>query len=196
MLVAAIAEVLANSDRDEDDEKTARAILERLAQPDVRNGIQEAIHAAEMSARAAHAERDDLYADPRDSRVAAEIATTAVVHLLGESAAEGPDVDLETAQRIASAVTYRDWRFVAVPVTGRGIGIRVEATIADTHHPERTFTTTRFAEVTSTVEEACFRAALQVEHHEAQERFRVDGKAVFDSHAAGNTPAPTNLRQP
>lgn len=75
-----------------------------------------------------------------------------------------------------------------------GVGIEVEAANTDTHHPERTFTTTRLAEVTSTVEEACFRAALLVEYHEAQERFRVGNTAQFDPHSADNMSAPTNLR--
>lgn len=192
-LVSAIAEALSRSPQG-DLKALARSVLERLAQADVIADIHEAIHAAELSARAAHAERDDLFADPRNSRVAAEVATAAVARLFDKSLGASAASDLAAAQSIASEARYRDWRFEAVPVAGGGIGVNVVATQVDTYHPDRTFTTTRFAEVTSTVEEACFRAALLVEYHEAQERFRVKGKAVFDSHAAENMAPPTNLR--
>lgn len=194
-LVSAVAAVLEHED---DSTARASAALVRLTDPDVRNDFHEAIHAAVLSARAAYVARDDVYENPSNSRVAAEIATSAVMQRLMAAVAERKTplaVNIDEAQRIASTAEYRDWRFRAVPMADGGVGIEVEATNADTYHPDRTFTTTRVAEVTSTVEDACFRAALLVEYHEAQERFRVGGKRVFDSHSADNVPPPTNVRE-
>lgn len=148
-----------------------------------------------VSARAAYVARDDLYEDPSNSAVAAQIAVTAILGLLNRGASEPPTaVDLDRAQRIAGSITYRDWRFRSVPMADGGVGIEVAATNPDTRDPQRTFATMRLAEVASSVEEACFRAALLVEHQEAQERFRVAGMAVFDPHSADNVAPPTNLR--
>ena len=194
-LVAAIVEAVQESPQD-DTAAMVKAVLSALTKPALRNDLHEAIHAALLSARAAYLAREDLYDNPSNSRVAAEIATAAIANLLTGSIAAHPTVTLDEAQRIAAMASYRDWRFRAVPMAGGGVGIEVEATNPDSHHPDRTFTTTRVAEVTSTTEEACFRAALLVEYHEAQERFRVDGRAVFDSHSADNVPAPSNFRAP
>ncbi|HEX7165658.1 MAG TPA: hypothetical protein VF230_01630 [Acidimicrobiales bacterium] len=193
-VVAALAHAIRNAPA-RSDRAIAEAVLARLAAPDVRNEIHEAVHDAFVSARAAYVARDDLYENPSNSRVAAEIASAAMVgRLTGHLGAPRAVTDLDLAEAVATTVHYKGWRFRAVPLADGGIGVEVEATAPDTHRPERPFTTTRVVGVTSTVEEACFRAAMLVELHEAQERFRVGGKAVFDPHSTATMAAPTNVR--
>ena len=195
-LIAALAktvrEVAGGGDR-----AVAEAVLGRLAAADVRNELHEAAHAAFVSARAAYVARDDLYENPSNSRVAAEIASAAIVDRIIEGAASitpPARLDVPTAAAVAATADYKSWSFRAVPLADGGVGIEVEATEPDTHRPERSFTTTRVAKVTSTVEDACFRAVMLVELHEAQERFRVGGRAVFDPHGSAAVVAPGNAR--
>lgn len=170
------------------------AVLEALTSVDANQSFTDAIHGHVKSAWAASTLRDDLYESLEDSGVLARVAANAVLGVLGggeEGVERVPDAVL--GKRVA-AMSYKGWEFRYVRLPDDTRAVRVVATLEDVHRPGRLFRTSRIEPVRTTVEAAAFRAVMQVEEHEARERFAVDGVRVLDPHGPDELPEPTNYR--
>jgi hypothetical protein len=173
---AAVDAAIANAAPSLDHEQrrvVLEAVLEALASVDANQSFTDAIHAQVKSAAAASALRDDLYESVEDSGVMARVAANAVLGVLadgGEGAEEGSDAVV--GRRVAT-MSYKGWEFRYVRLPDETRAVRVVATLDDVHRPGRRFRTSRVEPVRSTVEAAAFRAVMQVEEHEARERFEI-----------------------
>ena len=155
------------------------------------------IEAAISSAWAAWNERPDLYEDPGNSRVLAELATQATLKWFERRGARS-EAPMPAPQVLAAKVaglSYKDWTFSLVQLPGGQPAVRVAATLDNTFHPNAPFRTTQIAAIDGDdVVGAARRAVVQIEEHEVDERLRYNGTAVLDPHAADRVPAPTNER--
>lgn len=158
------------------------AVVGLLASGEVAELLVQAAADVQSLAWSAWSLRDDLYDDPRTPETAARLVLSAVADAAG---APPPPCAITRAEAAAAAATvaYRGWRFSIVE-DPLGLHVRVEATFEDTRKPGRTFAVSRAAPIHGRdVAAAALVAALQVERHEAMERFLVDGRRSFDPHS-------------
>jgi len=126
--------------------------------------------------------RDDLYDDPTIPDLSARIVLAVLAETAGR-ALPACAVTRAAAEAAVAAISYRHWKFVIEdgPI---GLRVRVIATVGDSRAGVGTFTLSRSADVHGRdVAAAALAAVLQVERHEAMERFLVDGERVFDPHS-------------
>jgi hypothetical protein len=194
-IVEVIAETLGRHHGD-DGREIAAAVIARLTAPDVANLLVEAINTAVLSASLAYAAREDLYESPSNGRVLAEVTTNAVLDCLRRGLdLPGDSLSDAAAAKVVSGLSYKDWTFQLVKLPDGRLGVRVEATVGDTRQ-EGVVRTTRCAAVMTSIEGAAFRAIMEVEEHEARERFLSESHRIFDPHGASGVVEATNRRRP
>jgi hypothetical protein len=187
-------------------------VAEQLNTPQFLVGLTEAVHAALRAAQygwaatqedgPGEAERPYRYENPADSRVAAQVAASAMVeHLRGQCFARAAAVPPELVGKVLFRVRYKPgWRFEPAVLPDGTAAVRVVADLEDQRHPGEPFWTSRVAPLAATGKEpltgvvldAALRAVLAIEEHEARERLRLepDGCRPLDPH---ELPLPTNI---
>lgn len=84
---------------------------------------------------------------------------------------------------ILAHVSYRDWIFDVVRIGGAAIALRVSFTDSETGEEwtgRKWYLSPHMTD--SEVIQTALLAVLQAEEHEARERFRVDGQAIYGPH--------------
>lgn len=183
-----------------------------LGSPRLLVELAEAAHAA---LRAAHqgweakledgpgeAESPITYENPSESRVAAQVAATAVVeHLKAVEFARPAILPVELVAKVLSGLRYKPgWSFEPAILPDGTVAVRVVADLEDHLHPGRKFRTSRAAPLQvnragqspgEVVTDAALRAVLSSEGHEIREQLVLDGgrSQPLDPHAL---PGPTN----
>ena len=173
--------------------------------------LTEAVHAALRAAQQGwlatqedgpgEAESPVRYEDPSQSRVAAQVAATAVVeHLTAVEFARPAALLLDQVAKVLGGLRYKPgWRFEPALLPDGTVAVKVIADLSDHVHPGRTFRTSRSAPLRVTADQspgevvvdAALRAVLSIEEHEIREQLTLDGRRAqpLDPHTL---PAPTN----
>lgn len=180
----------------------ATAIVEHAAGSPFMAGLTEAIHAAFVSARAAHEVSDGSLEDPADSGIVAQIAATAALeYVTGERLfLRQTEVPAQKVAAIVSRLAYKDWSFSAVKLPDGTVGVRVVAPLEDRGGTGRLFRRSRVttaaggAALETRVAEAAFRGIMAIEEHEAREELRLGEKRPLNPHVQ-TPPLPTNRRR-
>jgi hypothetical protein len=190
----AIAEVLAGHGVDDAD-GIAVEVLERLTASDIAADLSDQFDQAIMAASDAYTERPDLFDNPFGTRVAGEVAVTALIaRVRGEFA--GTEIEPGHAAAILGRVTYKGWSVRLVKLSPDSLGVSVIADVENVHDPARTFRTSRTVPIRGNhVEEAVLTAILELEGHEIREQLAGDGLSRLNPHWGANSVAPTNLRR-
>ena len=176
------------------DRSQAEDVLSRLFEADVLNHVLVAVRAALRSADAAWSERPDLYDNPAQPDVGADVAIAAVARALSPLTGDRQPPPQHLAAQVAR-LRYKEWSFRLVLLPGVGPAVEVQARLDNTFHAGAPFSTGRRAAIIDgDVVGAAYRAVLLVEAHEAAERLSLDDRVVLDPHAASAVPAPDNLR--
>ena len=141
------------------------------------------------------------YEDPSQSRVAAQVAATAVVeHLKAVEFARPATLPVDQVATVLAGLRYKPgWTFEPAVLPDGTVAVRVVADLEDHVHPGRSFRTSRSAPLRVTgnqspgevVADAALRAVLSIEEHEIRERLILDGRRAqpLDPHTL---PDPTN----
>ena len=161
-----------------------------LASPEVQAALVVGTH-ERLTVTADHATQ---LGDPEDnpwssSRTLAELAVWALTEMV-DQARHQPPVDEAAATRAIADLTYKDWELSLVKLTTGQLAVRVVAHNPDVGDPTRTFTSSRTVIIRRSVEEAAFRGVMEIEEHEAAERFRRRGRRVMSIHDGANAPRP------
>lgn len=147
------------------------------------------------------AESPTTYEDPSESRVAAQVAATAIVeHLNAVEFARPARLAPELVAKVLTGLRYKPgWSFEPAVLPDGTVAVRTIAALSDHLHPGRTFRTSRSAPLRvsgsqtpgEVVVDAALRAVLSIEEHEIREQLTLDGKRSqpLDPHTL---PAPTN----
>ena len=200
------------TDEDRTDEVVEDLLLpDDLGSPRLLVELAEAVHAALRAAQQGwvavaedgpgEAESPITYENPADSRVAAQVAATAVVeHLKAVEFARPAALAPQLVAKVLARLRYKPgWTFEPAVLPDGTVAVRAVADLEDHVHPGRTFRTSRAAPLRvaegqtpgDVVVEAALRAVLSIEEHEIREQLVLDGKRTLpvDPHAL---PAPTN----
>lgn len=141
------------------------------------------------------------YENPSESRVAAQVAATAMVeHLKAVEFARPARLPVELVGKVLAGLRYKPgWRFEPAVLPDGTVAVRVVADLEDHVHPGRTFRTSRSAPLRVTggeppaeaVVDAALRAVLSIEEHEIREQLILDASRSqpLDPHTL---PSPTN----
>ena len=173
--------------------------------------LAEAVHAALRAAQQGWAAKVEdgpgeagspvTYEDPSDSRVAAQVAATAVVERLrAVHFARPAGLPVELVAKVLTGLRYKaGWSFEPAVLPDGTVAVRAVADLEDHLHPGRTFRTSRAAPLRvadgqtpgDVVVEAALRAVLSIEEHEKREQLVLDThrSQPLDPHALPN---PTN----
>lgn len=177
--------------RPEEAHRLTEAVLGRITAPDVIDSLYSDISEAIGWAFQAWTIDDETYPKPSHKtlgRVSANAVSAAFTADSDLSNHAGDDLTREQVQSCLDTIDYKGWNFIAQPMPDGQIGIAVRATVQDAHYPDKEFTTTRAVPIRGSILESAFDAVLVVERHEARERFKADGKLVFDPHAEDFNP--------
>lgn len=191
-----VVEALAEARRSNlTEHQIADLVLDQLVSVELLNGFGERTHNLFCAAAAAYDLRDDLYDNPHTSSNIAEIAVAALTDAVLEQGLRFAGSDREAAA-VVSGLRYKDWRFELVKLAEGQLAVRVRARVPDTRGGSE-FVIGRTAAVITTVEDAAFRAVMQIEDHEARERFYAGSDKPFDPHDPKLfAPSEATLRRP
>jgi hypothetical protein len=189
----------------------ALSLPEDLGSPRLLVELAEAVHAALRAAQQGwvakledgpgEADSPVTYEDPSDSRVAAQVAATAVVeHLRAVEFARPAKLPPDLVAKVLGGLRYKPgWTFEPAVLPDGTVAVRVVADLEDRLHPGRTFRTSRAAPLRiaggqppgEVVADAALRAVLSIEEHEIREQLLLDGRRSqpLDPH---QLPSPTN----
>jgi len=179
---------------DEAISSAVESIVDFLSEPAVVNQFAEIVHEALLSS--AHYADEFGGVDQQkfwDTRDCAEIAVATVRDLIAE--AEEARLTLDDAPRIhhlLQGVRYRDWKFSLVQLGGRP-AVLASASVPNVYDADRSFTTSRSAVITDDILEAVYRVVLQLEEHEARERFKIGSTRPLNPHAGDSSMPPSEI---
>lgn len=162
------------------------AVARTLCEGPTRDEVFHAMVVANERAEMQWSLRDDEYLCPDGPEPRSELALFALEHVLRqeEQADDDSRMTPEEAERVLARIEYKGWRFRVLenPSTG-GPVIQAIASAKDSRGSGRTVSVSRRGWGRRTLVESAFAAVMQIEEHEARERFRFDGNVVFDPHA-------------
>lgn len=199
------------SDPPSDELAATLRLPDDLASPRLLVELAEAVHAALRAAQQGwvakledgpgEADSPVTYEDPSDSRVAAQVAATAMVeHLKAVEFARPARLAPQLVAKVLAGLRYKPgWAFEPAVLPDGTVAVRVVADLEDHLHPGRTFRTSRAAPLRvadgqspgQVVVDAALRAVLSIEEHEIREQLVLDGRRAqpLDPH---QLPSPTN----
>ena len=196
----------------QDDEMVGELLLpDDLGSPRLLVELTEAAHGALRAAQQGwqvkledgpgEAESPITYENPSESRVAAQVAATAIVeHLRAVEFARTARLAPQLVAKVLTGLRYKPgWSFEPAVLPDGTVAVRAIADLEDHLHPGRTFRTSRSAPLrvsgsqtpAEVVVDAALRAVLSIEEHEIREQLVLDGRRSqpTDPHTL---PAPSN----
>lgn len=168
-------------------------VVDALTAPEVLNQLAEVMHEALLSSAHYLYEFEGDRGHFWDSRDCAEVAVSTVRDLVREE--ERPTTspaDAAKVHAVVSRIAYKDWQFDVVRV-GQRLAVRVAAAVPNVARPDSAFETSRKAVIFDDVLEAAFRAIMQLEEHEARERFIVADDRPLNPHSGGSSMPPAQV---
>jgi hypothetical protein len=205
------ASTMTDDDQRSDEVAGELRLPEDLDSPRLLVELAEAAHAALRAAQQGwearledgpgEAESPITYEDPSESRVAAQVAATAIVeHLNAVEFARTARLASQLVAKVLGGLRYKPgWSFEPAVLPDGTVAVRAIADLEDHLHPGRTFRTSRSAPLrvsgsqtpAEVVVDAALRAVLSIEEHEIREQLVLDGKRSqpLDPHTL---PTPTN----
>jgi hypothetical protein len=196
--VAAVSDLLHRLHRDGPAaaEDVVDTVVKTLLTPPVRDELFHAMVVANERADAQWSLRDDLYLCPDGSEPRSEIALQALQHVLLQDEQRDPPLPVEAARKVLEGIDYKGWRFHLLERPDGAQLVQVQAIVPDSYGRSREVSVSRRGWGRASLLESAFAAVMQIEEHEARERFNFDGRLVFDPHAdSSHDPVPALLQQ-
>lgn len=159
-------------------------VLDALLSPPISDELVRVIAQLQSRADIAFSERDDLYDSFDGPEPRARLCLQAIRHAFKRDV-DDDDAGLtpDEAQEILDDIDYKPgWRFEVSRLPAGSVGVQVVGAFDDVRRPGRVFTARRRAWDHGSLLRNALAAAEALEIHEARERFKYRGDAIFNEH--------------